>query len=135
LVATGFGNGFAILDQPLDVESQSLGRHIARFVQSASGGNDSGKIGKRNAVVAVGVFVDQGDILFHQIYSARCSARWQLSEFQSRLLLDAFERSEPDQVYKYTPIGAIALLSMGHRRTRRQSNARRRGSRHLPVPA
>src|SRR5216110_861946 len=56
------------------MQSQSLCGHISGFIQGFSGADDTRKIGKRYAVVAVGIFVDQGDILSHSLFILRC---WQ----------------------------------------------------------
>src|SRR5450756_2167774 len=74
LQRTRLRRGFAILGQPLQMEGQRFRRHIAGLIQGFSGADDAGKIGKGNAVVAVGVLVDQGNILSHVSFILCC---WQ----------------------------------------------------------
>ena len=47
------------------MQGESFHRHIARFIQRASGSDHTGKVRKRNALIAVGVLMDQGDVLSH----------------------------------------------------------------------
>src|SRR4029079_11549695 len=53
------------LGQALKKKSQGLGCHAHGFIQIASGGDDAGKVRKRNAVIAVRLLVDQGYVLSH----------------------------------------------------------------------
>jgi hypothetical protein len=100
-----FRRGFAIRRQPFQMQRQSLRAHIARFIQSLSGADDARKIRKRYAVVAIGLFVDQGDVLSHflfilcyrqggplALFLFCCS----LFQFQGSLLFDAPECAHRD---------------------------------------
>ncbi len=65
------------------MQGQRLLGHPARVVEVDAGGDASGEIGKRDAEIAVGVLVDESDVLAHG-----------LSQFDSGLPLDAFQRAD-----------------------------------------
>ena len=45
------------------MKGERFSSHRAGFVQGAAGADNAWKIRKRNAVVAIGIFMDEGDVL------------------------------------------------------------------------
>jgi len=104
-----FWRGFAIGRQAFKMQRQSFGAHVAGFIEILAGADHAGKVWKRDAVVAAGVFVDQGDVLSHFLS--------RLFQLQTRLLFDASERSGRDIStrvgYRYPPrFGRMFELNM-----------------------
>jgi hypothetical protein len=58
------------------MEGERFGCHEPSFIQGAAGADAIWKIRKRNAVVAIDVFVDQGDVLTHRgVPGGPCASR------------------------------------------------------------
>ena len=70
LEARRLRNRLAVFDETLDMKSEGLFGHGTGIVQVLSGRDEAGKIRKRHTVVAVGVLMDEPDILEHVFTSA-----------------------------------------------------------------
>src|SRR5205814_3747847 len=64
-----FRRGFAIGCQAFKMQRESFCAHVAGFIESLAGADHAGKVRKRYAVVAAGLFMDQGDVLSHFLFT------------------------------------------------------------------
>ena len=63
----GWWDGFAVFGHAFDMHGERLSCSLKRLVEAARGGNSAGEIWERDAVIRIGVFVDQGDVVLAQL--------------------------------------------------------------------
>jgi hypothetical protein len=63
----GWRDGLAIFGHAFDMHSERLSCSLERLVEAARGGNSTGEIWERDAVIRIGVFVDQGDVVLAHV--------------------------------------------------------------------
>jgi len=65
---TGRGrDGLAVFRHVFDMQGEYLSSPLKRLVEAASGGDRAGKVREGNAVVGIGVFVDEGDVVLTHV--------------------------------------------------------------------
>jgi hypothetical protein len=63
----GWWDGFAVFGHAFDMHGERLSCSLKRLVEAARGGNSAGEIWERDAVIRIGVFVDEGDVVLAHV--------------------------------------------------------------------